>query len=261
MLGPAPGRCATELRLATTTSPVDTGLLGALNVPFEQAHDAKVRVIAVGSGEALKLGREGKADVVLVHAPDAEVLFMTQGFGTDRRAVMHNDFVLVGPEDDPAGIRGVHNPSVALARIAAGERPFVSRADASGTYQKERSLWRAAGIVPSGAWYVPEGRGMGETLQTANGRGAYTLTDRGTYLSYAKRIGLTILVEGSPALYNPYHVIVVKPAPGGQVRDELARAYADYLAGPEAQGVIASFRVGGQALFHPEAPPTGTAGR
>jgi tungstate transport system substrate-binding protein len=259
-LGPWGGSAAAgpaeHLRLATTTSANDSGLLRALNAPFEKAYHAKVDVYAVGSGEALEMGRKGDADVVLVHAPEAEVLFMTEGFGMDRRAVMHNDFVILGPDDDPAGVRDVGNPSVALARIAATESPFVSRGDGSGTYQRERVLWRAAGIRPGGAWYRKTGTGMGETLVTANEQGAYTLCDRGTYLAYdGGGMSLAVLVAGSIALFNPYHVILVNPTRHPGVRSDLAREYADYLTGPTGQDVIRAFRMTGRQLFFPDAIP------
>jgi tungstate transport system substrate-binding protein len=256
LLVPPPALALDHLRLATTTSVNDTGLLKALNAAFEKGHDARVSVMSVGSGAALELGRKGKVDVVLVHAPEAEVLFMTEGFGVDRRAVMHNDFVLLGPADDPAGVRGEANPVAALVRIASKESTFVSRADGSGTYQKEKALWWHAGILPNGRWYIRENRGMGETLASADNLKAYTLCDRGTYMAYGSRITLAILVEGSPVLVNPYHVILVNPALHPDVRHDLARAYADFLTGPEGQAIIREFRVGGQALFFPDAKPS-----
>lgn len=255
--GPAPGlaNAAQRLRLATTTSTDNSGLLKALNPPFEKANDVHVDVIAVGTGKALKLGENGDVDVVLVHAPAAEEAFVAAGFGVERAAVMHNDFVLIGPADDPAGTRGAGSAAEALGRIAATRSTFVSRGDESGTHKKEKTLWAAASVRPKGAWYLSVGQGMGAVLQIADDKRAYTLTDRGTYLAYRRKVSLPVLVEGDPALFNPYHVIVVNPARHPEARTDLARAYAAYLAGPEGQARIGAFQVDGQVLFHPDALP------
>jgi tungstate transport system substrate-binding protein len=255
LLLPWPGQAAERLRLATTTSTDNSGLLQVLNPPFERANGVKVDVIAVGTGKALKLGENGDVDVVLVHAPPAEEAWVAAGYGVERRAVMHNDFVLIGPAADPAGVRGLATAAEALGRIARARATFVSRGDESGTHKKEKILWRAAGVSPGGTWYLSVGQGMGAVLQIADDKGAYTLSDRGTYLAYGGKIGLTVLVEGDPALFNPYHVILVNPARHPAVKVHLARRYAAYLTGPEGQGIIAGFRAGGQVLFHPDAPP------
>jgi tungstate transport system substrate-binding protein len=249
----APAWATERLRLATTTSTDNSGLLKALNPPFEQAHDAKVDVIAVGTGKALKMGQNGDVDVVLVHAPPAEEAFVAAGFGVERAPVMHNDFVLIGPAADPAGARG-NVAAAALARIAKAGATFVSRGDDSGTHKKEKALWAAADIVPKGRWYLAVGQGMGAVLTIADDKDAYTLTDRGTYLAYRDKLGLTVLVEGDPALFNPYHVIIVNPARHPHVKLDLARAYVAYLTGP-GQSVIAGFKAHGRQLFHPDVIP------
>lgn len=257
LAGPAPGLAhATErLRLATTTSTDNSGLLKAIDPPFEQARGVVVDVIAVGTGKALKLAENGDVDVVLVHAPAAEKAFVDAGFGIERQAVMHNDFVLIGPADDPAGVKGAGTAAEALGRIAAAGATFVSRGDESGTHKKEKALWAKAGIAPKGAWYLSVGQGMGAVLQIADDKQAYTLTDRGTYLAYRRKLSLPILEEGDPALYNPYHVILVNPARQPAAKVDLARRYAAYLTGPEGQGRIGAFTVDGQVLFHPDVLP------
>jgi tungstate transport system substrate-binding protein len=258
---PGPAHAAERLRLATTTSTDNSGLLKVLHPPFEQANDVVVDVIAVGTGKALKLGENGDVDVVLVHAPAAEKAFVAAGFGVERQAVMHNDFVLIGPGSDPAGLKDAGSAAEALKRIAATRAAFVSRGDESGTHKKEKILWEAAHVHPNGAWYLSVGQGMGAVLQIADDKQAYTLTDRGTYLAYHRKISLPLLVQGDPALYNPYHVILVNPARHPEVKVDLARKYAAYLTGPEGQGRIGAYTVDGQVLFHPDvlpdAPPPG----
>ncbi len=244
-----------RIRLATTTSTDNSGLLGVLLPPFERATGCAVDVIAVGTGKALRLGENGDVDVVLVHAPEAEERFMARGFGVNRRAVMHNDFVVVGPPDDPAGLAGAGGVAEAFRRLASGKVRFVSRGDDSGTHKKERALWKLAGVEPKGAWYVEAGQGMGTVLQMADEMGAYTLSDRGTYLAMAGKIGLAIAYEGGPELANPYHVIAVNPARHAHVRYDKAMALIAFLTGREGQGIIASYRVGGQQLFFPDAVP------
>lgn len=209
----------------------------------------RVRAIAVGSGEALRLGARGDADVLLVHSPRAEEEFMAAGFGESRRHVMSNDFVLVGPPDDPAEVRGLGDAAAALRRIAEARAPFVSRGDESGTHAKERELWAAAGIAPAGPWYLEAGQGMGAVLVLANERGAYTLSDRGTYLTLRDQLRLTVLVEGDDRLKNEYSVIVV----AGAANAEGARAFADWLISEEAQRLIGAFGVEryGRPLFVP----------
>lgn len=250
-----PGQAAGRLRLATTTSTEHSGLLAVLNPAFEKEHGVQVDVIAVGTGKALKLGENGDVDVVLVHAPEAERAFVEAGHGVARRPVMHNDFVIVGPPEDPAGVRRAASAAKALARIAAAGATFISRGDDSGTHQKERALWSAAGIEPRGGWYLAVGQGMGAVLQIAGDKRAYALTDRGTWLVYRGRFELPILLEGDPALYNPYHVIAVNPERHPHVAYDLAKKYIDFLVGPEGQRLIGQFRVGGERLFHPDALP------
>jgi tungstate transport system substrate-binding protein len=213
----------------------------------------KLKPIAVGSGAALELGRRGEADVLLVHSPAAEQEFMAQGLGVERRTVMVNDFVIVGPADDPAGIAGASSAVEAMAGIAAAAAPFVSRGDESGTNALELALWRQAGIAPEGAWYTESGTGMGDTLNIANERQAYTLADRGTYLALRDRLELDVLVEGAPELLNVYHVIAVNPANGPAVNTAGAKAFMTFLLDPATQRVITEFGVDrfGQPLFTP----------
>jgi tungstate transport system substrate-binding protein len=239
-----------QMILATTTSTRDTGLLDTLVPAFEKASDCSVKTVAVGSGQALDLGARGQADVVLVHSPDAEQPFMKQGHGATRRAVMHNDFVLVGPPSDPAKTAGA-GVERAMQAIARTRSAFASRADDSGTNAKELKLWQQAGITPSGSWYIKTGQGMGPTLTIANQKDAYTLSDRGTFLA-TKNLDSKILVQGDPQLQNPYHVIVVKH-PGTNVG--CAKAFSDWITGAPTQKLIGQFgkRRYGQALFHPDA--------
>ena len=241
------------LRLATTTSTENSGLLAYLLPAFERASGYRVHVIAVGTGKALRMGRDGDVDVVLVHAPAAEQAFVAEGAGILRRAVMHNDFVIVGPRGDRAGIRGLRDAVTALQRIAQRRAPFVSRGDDSGTHKKELALWRAAGIRPSGYWYREAGQGMGRVLQMANELDAYTLADRGTWLAFRDRSDLRVLVEGDPRLFNPYHIIAVNPERHPGVDFAGAKALIDWITGPEGQRRIAAYRLRGETLFHPDA--------
>lgn len=244
-----------DLLLATTTSTYDSGLLDYLLPDFEARTGIRVRVVAVGTGQALELGRNGDADLLLVHAPDQEEAFVGMGYGVDREPVMYNDFVIVGPEEDPAGIAGMESAPLALARIAATESPFISRGDNSGTHVKERRIWLEAGIVPQGDWYISAGQGMGLTLTMAEELKGYTLSDRGTYLARrADGLDLEILVEGDPLLRNPYHVIAVNPQRHPRVHYEAARRFIDWLTSLETQERIAAFTdpLSGQPLFHPD---------
>jgi len=258
---PAVARSAPEVRavlLATTTSTQDSGLLDALLPLFEKASGYQVKTISVGSGQALALGRRGEADVLLVHSPADERRLMEEGGGVNRRLVMHNDFVLVGPAEDPAKVRGLRTTAEALQRIAAAGARFLSRGDGSGTHAKEQGLWRAAGVDPEGrAWYQQTGLGMGETLNVASEKGGYTLADRGTLLARGKsgRLALQVLVEGEPLLLNVYHVIEVNPARWPKVNAAGARAFADFLVSPATQALIAGFGVErlGAPLFTPDA--------
>lgn len=242
-----------RIRLATTTSTDNSGLLEELLPPFEQRFGVKVDVIAVGTGKALKLGENGDVDVVLVHAREAEDRFVADGFGVNRRDVMYNDFVLVGPETDPAGISGMPDAVAALTAISREGAPFISRGDDSGTHKKEKALWRNAGIAPSGNWYLESGQGMGPTLLMADEKRGYTLTDRGTFSAYQGRMDLVVLSEGDPRLFNPYGIIAVNPARHPHVRYVLAMALIGWVTSQEGQKIIAEFKVGNEALFHPMA--------
>jgi tungstate transport system substrate-binding protein len=249
---PAPG----GLTLATTTSTQDSGLLDALLPRFREQTGIDVRAVAVGTGQALELGRRGDADVLLVHDPAGEQRFVDEGFGVGRRPVMWNDFVLVGPPADPAGVKGLASAAGAFARIARAGAPFVSRGDESGTHVKERAVWRRAGIEPGGAWYVRAGAGMGQVLRMADEKRAYTLADRGTFLALRPGLDLAILCQGDPLLVNPYSVILVNPAKHSHVRAEAARKFADFLLAPPTQRLIGDFGKDhfGQPLFFPGAP-------
>lgn len=253
--GCAPPPEPRPLTLATTTSTRDTGLLDALLPAFERRTGIPVKVIAVGTGMALELGRRGDADVLLAHAPAAEQAFMDEGHGAERHAVMHNDFVLVGPPGDPAGIRGMPSIIDAFRRIAATEAPFVSRGDDSGTHKKERQIWSDSGVRPAGIWYIEGGSGMSAILGMADHKQAYTLTDRGTFLSQRSRLELEVLLEGDPLLRNPYAVIVVNPDNHPTVNAEAARKFAAFLLEPETQQAIGRFGVEeySQPLFFPDA--------
>ena len=241
--------------MASTTSTEQSGLFSHLLPAFKQATGIDVRVVAVGTGQALDIARRGDADVVFVHDRAAEEKFVAEGFGLERRPVMYNDFVLVGPKADPAGVRG-RDIVAALARLAAGKAPFVSRGDKSGTHAAELRYWKAAGIeAPAGkvAGYKECGCGMGPALNIAAQSDAYVLTDRGTWLSFRNRGDLTILVEGDQRLFNEYGVIVVNPAKHPHVKRELAQAFSDWIVSPAGQATIASYRIGGEQLFFPNA--------
>ncbi len=250
--------------LATTTSTQDSGLLDVLVPLFEKKTGYTVKTIAVGTGQSLALGDRGEADVVLVHAPKLELEYLAKGNLVNRRLVMHNDFILVGASDDPAGIKGVKKAADALKKIAERQAKFVSRGDNSGTHNKERALWKAAGVAPTGGWYIESGQGMGATLAIAFEKGAYTLTDRATYLAFKKRIRLAILLEGDAPLLNIYHVMEVNPARYPRVNAAGGKAFADFMVSAEAQAVIKSFGVEkyGEPLFFPDAgkPEPGAGG-
>ena len=252
---PAPAASKTVI-LATTTSTQDSGLLDVLIPLFEKETGYFVKTIAVGSGQAMTMGKKGEADVLLVHSPDAEKKFMSEGFGTGRRLVMHNDFVIVGPVKDPARTRGIKSPVETVKRISAAQALFLSRGDNSGTHAKEKTLWKGAGISPEGQkWYQQTGLGMGQTLSVAAEKRGYTLADRGTYLSLKKNLSLDILVEGDPLLLNVYHVIEVNAARWPKVNSAGAKAFADFIVSKKAQGVIGSFGTAkyGSPLFFPDA--------
>jgi tungstate transport system substrate-binding protein len=244
-----------DLILATTTSTQDSGLLDVLVPMFEQKSGYKVRTIAVGTGQALAMAERGVADVLLVHAPEAERKVVESGAAVNRTLVMHNDFVIVGPADDSARVRGTAATTDALKNIAASQTLFVSRGDGSGTHQMERALWQSAGIDPAGRWYQESGSGMGQTLNIAAERKGYALTDRATYLALKKNLTLDIVVEGDARLLNIYHAMQANPARFGKVNADGGKAFVDFLVSPEAQAAIETFGVVkyGQALFVPDA--------
>jgi len=251
-----------ELILATTTSTQDSGLLDVLVPMFEDEYGYTVKTVAVGSGQALRMGEEGEADVVLAHSPKAEEEFMAAGNGESREIVMHNDFIIVGPANDPAGIADAPDAAGALALIAEKGEAFISRGDESGTHTKELSLWEKAGIDPAGeSWYQESGQGMGATLGVANEKQGYTLSDRGTYLAQKSNYDLDLLLEGDSALFNVYHVIVVSPDKHSKVNARAARDFAAFITSAATQAVIRTFGVDkyGEPLFIPEALVEGAA--
>lgn len=242
--------------LATTTSTQDSGLLDVLIPIFEKKTGYFVKTIAVGSGQAMVMGQRGEADFLLVHSPDAERKFVAEGYGINRRLIMHNDFLIVGPREDPAKIKNSKSAAEAFKTIAGAKALFLSRADNSGTHSKEMSIWRAARIDPEkGKWYQQTGLGMGQTLNIASEKQGYTLTDRGTYLSLKKNLKLTILVEGDALLRNIYHGIEVNPAKWPRVKAAGGKALADFMVSKEAQEIIRTFGVDrfGSPLFFPGA--------
>ncbi|HEU4853452.1 MAG TPA: substrate-binding domain-containing protein [Telluria sp.] len=243
------------LRLSTTTSTENSGLLGWLLPQFEAKHGIKVHVISVGSGKALELAKNGDVDVTLVHARAAEDRFVADGYGVGRRDVMYNDFVVAGPPGDPARIAGGKDVLAAFRKIAAADVRFVSRGDNSGTDVMEKGYWKAVGAMPAGARYVSAGLGMGEVLNMAAEMQAYTLADRATYATYKARTGLAILVEGDPRMYNPYGIIAVNPDRHKGVNYDGARKLIAWITSAEGQARIAAFRPQGQQLFFPSAKP------
>jgi len=245
-----------DIILATTTSTQDSGLLEVLIPVFEKKTGYRVKTISVGSGQAMALGERGEADVLLVHAPEAEKKFVEKGFGIHRRLVMYNDFILVGPPDDPARLKGIPSATEGLKKIADAGALFISRGDNSGTHQLEKKLWKNCGIAPEGhTWYQESGQGMGQTLGIASEKGAYTLTDRGTYLALKKALHLDILIQGDKSLLNIYHVIEVNPVKWPKVNTAGAKAFSDFIVSPEAQDMIGTFGLEkfGQPLFFPVA--------
>jgi len=248
-----------ELLLVSTTSTQDSGLLDVLLPAFTAKTGYKVQLVAVGSGQALKLGEQGNADVILLHSPAAEKEFMASGFGIDRRLVMHNDFVIVGPPSDPAALHTQPTLASVFKTIFSSTSTFVSRGDDSGTNVKELTLWKQAGEDPHGQpWYLETGQGQGVTLSVASEKSAYALTDRATYLAYQANINLKILVQGDPSLLNVYHVITVNPEKWPKINLAGAKAFADYITSPDGQKLIAGFGVDkyGQQLFFPDADKT-----
>lgn len=248
---------ARDIRLATTTSTENSGLLRFLLPKFEARCGCRVHVISVGTGKAIELGRNGDVDVMLVHAREAEDRFVAGGHGVDRRDVMYNDFILVGPVSDPAGIRGAKGVIDAFRALALGRSRFISRGDNSGTDQMEKSYWKSAGVVPGGAWFVSAGLGMGEVLTMAAEIQGYTLSDRATFGAYRARTGLAIVLSGDQKMFNPYGIIAVNPAKYPGVNHEGASALIGWITSAEGQELIAQFRVGGEQLFFPSARAQG----
>jgi tungstate transport system substrate-binding protein len=240
----------------STTSTQNSGLLDAILPEFRDKTGIEVRVVAVGTGQAIKNAMNGDGDVLLVHAKAAEEKFVADGWGVERLEVMYNDFVLVGPVADPAGVNGGKDIVAALAAVAEARAPFASRGDDSGTHKAELAHWKAAGVdvaAASGGWYRETGSGMGATLNAAQGMGAYALTDRATWIAFGNKDGLQIVVEGDPRLFNQYGVILVDPAKHGHVKAAEGQAFIDWLTGPEGQAAIAGFKLDGQQLFFPNA--------
>ncbi|MDH3631625.1 MAG: substrate-binding domain-containing protein [Gammaproteobacteria bacterium] len=244
---------ASLLRLATTTSTANSGLMDLLLPKFTEKTSIEVHLIAVGTGKALRLGREGDVDIVLVHARAAEEAFVEAGYGIDRADVMYNDFIIVGPETDPAGTAKSNTVAEVLQRIHASEKPFISRGDDSGTHKRELILWQSASKSPHGSWYREVGQGMGKTLQIANEIDAYTMTDRGTWLAYESKLDIQLLFEGDPPLFNPYGIIAVNPERHPDVNYPGAIKLIKWMTSPAAQKMIGEFKIKGQQLFVPTA--------
>lgn len=238
------------VRVATTTSTADTGLLDVLTEEFQKDTGIRVDVIVTGTGQALAHGRNGDVDAVLVHAPEAEEIFVAEGYGLERVPLMWNDFVLAGPADDPAEISSAQDVTDALRRVSEAHATFISRGDDSGTHKKELQLWEAAGLVPDGTWYVEAGQGMGACLTMANEMEAYLLSDRGTYLARSPGLDLAILFEGDAALVNPYAIIAIDPERFPGVNSAGAQRLIGWLRSSRGKGLIAEYRVNGQQLFH-----------
>ena len=239
-----------RLRMSTTTSTENSGLLKVLLPPFEKQCNCHVDVISVGTGKALKLGETGDVDVVLVHARKLEDKFVADGYGVNRRDVMYNDFVIIGPASDPAHVKGAKTSAEAFKRIADSKSTFISRGDESGTHQKEKEIWAAAGITPQGKWYRSAGQGMGEVISMATEQHAYTLADRGTYNAFRHgKTDLAVVFEDETGLFNPYGVIAVNPRKFPHVKYELAMKFVDFITGPEGQKIIANYKVEGDPIF------------
>lgn len=247
-----PVSAAERLRMATTTSTENSGLLDQLLPPFEELYDCQVAVIAVGTGKALKIAESGDVDIVLVHARALEDAFVAAGYGVNRHDVMYNDFVILGPVDDPADAAQAFSAAEALAVIADAQSPFVSRGDESGTHQKEKQLWEQADISPEGQWYIESGRGMGEVIVMATQKDGYTLADRGTYIAFKKeKTDLEIVFEGDDRLFNPYGVIAVNPQKHPHVKYDLAMKFVEFITGPAGQEIIDDFKIDGEQVFFP----------
>jgi tungstate transport system substrate-binding protein len=253
LLAALPAAAEGFITVASTTSTENSGLFGHILPLFETETGIEVRVVAQGTGQALETGRRGDADVVFVHARAQEEAFVAEGYGVARFDVMYNDFVIVGPAEDPAGVRATGTAAAAMAAIAGAGAPFASRGDDSGTHTAEKALWAAAGLEPAGGWYLSTGSGMGATLNTASQIPAYALTDRGTWLSFENRGPLEIVSEGDPVLFNPYGIILVNPERHAHVKAEQGQAFIDWIVSEAGQAAIAGFTVGGEQLFFPSA--------
>ena len=247
---------ADTIKLATTTSTENSGLLKVLIPLFEKSSGHKVHVIAVGTGKALRMGEAGDADVLLVHSRQAENKFINDGHGVNHRSVMYNDFVIVGPKEDPAMIQGEHNSVTALKKISMTNNLFISRGDNSGTHKKELALWKIAKLNPSGKWYREAGQGMGKVLQISNELSAYTLTDRGTWLSSRSNSSLKVLVEGDKRLFNPYGIIAVNPEKYHDIHYAAAMSFIGWITSPRAQQQISQYQINNKVLFTPMAIKT-----
>jgi tungstate transport system substrate-binding protein len=253
LLAALPASAQEFITVASTTSTENSGLFGHILPIFQDETGIEVRVVSQGTGQALETGRRGDADVVFVHARAQEEAFVADGYGLQRFDVMYNDFVIVGPNTDPAGLRSATDATAAMAAIAGAGASFASRGDDSGTHTAEKNLWAAAGIAPAGGWYLSTGSGMGATLNTAAQVPAYALTDRGTWLSFENRGDLEIVFEGDPVLFNPYGIILVNPERHPSVKVEQGQAFIDWIISDAGQAAIASFQVGGEQLFFPSA--------
>jgi tungstate transport system substrate-binding protein len=239
-----------RLKMSTTTSTENSGLLKVLLPPFENECKCRVEVIAVGTGKALKIGEAGDVDVILVHARKLEDKFVADGFGVNRRDVMYNDFVIIGPANDPAGVRSAKTSAEAFKKIAAHQSTFISRGDGSGTHEKEKDIWAAAGVQPSGGWYRSAGQGMGEVIMMATELRGYTLADRGTYNAFRHgKTDLKVVFEKEKGLFNPYGVIAVNPKKFPKVKYDLAMKFVNFITGPEGQKIIAGYKVEGDPIF------------
>lgn len=246
----APAAAQHRLRMSTTTSTENSGLLKVLLPPFERQNHCRVDVVAVGTGAALKLGEAGDVDVVFVHARKLEDRFVAAGFGVNRRDVMYNDFVILGPATDPAKVRGSATAAEAMQRIAAAQARFISRGDESGTHIKEKELWEQVGITPEGKWYRSVGQGMGEVIMMATEQRAYTLADRGTFNAFRHgKTDLAVLFQGEQGLFNPYGVIAINPQKFPHANYALAMKFIEFVMGPEGQQIIANYKVEGDPIF------------
>jgi len=248
-----PAQAQAFIIVASTTSTENSGLFGHILPLFQEGTGIEVRVVAQGTGQALETGRRGDADVVFVHARELEEAFVADGYGVERFDVMYNDFVIVGPGEDPAGLSDADDAASAMAAIAEAKAPFASRGDDSGTHVAEMNLWEAAGVAPEGQWYLSTGSGMGATLNTAAQVPAYALTDRGTWLSFVNRGPLEIVFEGDPVLFNPYGIILVNPERHPHVKAEKGQAFIDWMISQAGQDAIAGYTVDGEQLFFPNA--------